>query len=681
MRSPQPSQDGARDLRQRVWRLDGIPLRAATARFILAETGEDSERFRAEMPTTPRWRTVVELDPGWALAACRSDAPDPLAVVAGRPWWDGSTRAGADVLALLWRHAVAVSLAARRLAREADDPDADRIARAGLLHGLGLWAVAAVDLDGLARWLAIDDPGRRRDFERGELGTDFAALGRTLAERWSCDPLVVDAAWLHDGRARRLIAAAAEPGRLALIQEAFRLAERTPWSLIGRSGRGGPVGDPRVKLLIAEVQSRCATPFLEPDANPREESLSRSNALLRLRLQELEAGVASRDRFLELFGSTQANDDPESWSERASRAWCAEPGVSAARVVWEARRPAPGDPFPPVPAEVAAGPGARRPALEVPLGDRAATVLLWREPDGPGIGPVAEPLLSAWTAWASWVVDRQRAGERFNRVVAACRDAAESADDDMRSAKLAALGEFAGGAGHELNNPLAVIVGRAQLLLVRETDPAAARSLRTILSQAQRAHRLLRDLMYVARPPEPRARFCLPDDILRSSLRDARDDAEAREVRLVSDALEHGRRVWADPDGLRHLADSLVRNALEATPKGGQVRVSSRGDATYLRWSVEDSGRGITPADGEHLFDPFYCGRQAGRGLGLGLPRAARFLGQLGGDIHYQSQPGLGSVFHVRLPLSEPPRPPTVDATGAAAVPVVAATPPRLLKS
>ena len=67
--------------------------------------------------------------------------------------------------------------------------------------------------------------------------------------------------------------------------------------------------------------------------------------------------------------------------------------------------------------------------------------------------------------------------------------------------KLDALGEFAAGAGHELNNPLAVIVGRAQLLLSRTDDPESARSLRIMLNQAGRAHRILRDLMFVGRPP------------------------------------------------------------------------------------------------------------------------------------------------------------------------------------
>ncbi len=227
----------------------------------------------------------------------------------------------------------------------------------------------------------------------------------------------------------------------------------------------------------------------------------------------------------------------------------------------------------------------------------------------------------------------------------------------LSAAKLEALAEFAAGAGHELNNPLAVVVGRAQLLLVREDDPKTVRSLRAILTQAQRAHRILRDLMYVARPPEPRPRFCQPDEIVRSCVRDARLDADDREVRVAADSLDHNLRVWADPDGLRHLAEMLLRNALEATPKGGQIRFSTSGDATSLRWTIHDTGRGIGPEEGSHLLDPFYCGRQAGRGLGMGLPRAARFVLQSGGEIRWYSTPGQGSTFQVRVPLADPPKP------------------------
>jgi signal transduction histidine kinase len=276
-------------------------------------------------------------------------------------------------------------------------------------------------------------------------------------------------------------------------------------------------------------------------------------------------------------------------------------------------------------------------------------------------------LWGAWQTWANLVADRDRLATRLDVAVRAHRDARETESARLRQAVLDAMAEFAAGAGHELNNPLAVIVGRVQLLLAQETDAAAVRSLRAVLAQAQRAHRILRDLMYVARPPEPRPKFCQPEEIVRNCLRDLKPDADSRGVRLETEGADSALRVWADHDGLRHVLESLVRNAFEATPKGGKIRIATALTPQSLRWTVQDNGRGISPADGRHLFDPFYCGRQAGRGLGLGLPRAARFLAQVGGDIRWHSTPGHGSIFHVHVPLTAPPQPP--DASPAPAKP------------
>ena len=111
-------------------------------------------------------------------------------MIADTPWWPANLAAGpaADFLGRLWRHSAAVSLAARSLARDANDPDPDAVARAGLLCRLGWWAVAAVDPEWLARWWQEASPLDRRQREIADLGTDLDDLGRRLAERWGATP-------------------------------------------------------------------------------------------------------------------------------------------------------------------------------------------------------------------------------------------------------------------------------------------------------------------------------------------------------------------------------------------------------------------------------------------------------------------------------------------------------------
>jgi signal transduction histidine kinase len=168
--------------------------------------------------------------------------------------------------------------------------------------------------------------------------------------------------------------------------------------------------------------------------------------------------------------------------------------------------------------------------------------------------------------------------------------------------------------------------------------------------------------MFVARPPDPRPRACRPADVLRACLDEFKAEAEARGIRLTSEFEASDQPTWMDPDAFRHLADVLIRNALQATTGGGKIQVRSAHQGQELRLSVADGGKGVSAAEGAHLFDPFFCGRQAGRGLGLGLPRAARMVELAGGSLTWSSAVGQGSAFHVQLPL----RPLPVEPIGSA---------------
>lgn len=647
----------AEQLRRQIGRLGGLPLRAATVRHILAVLPDGIDDGTDALAETPDFSKVGDLDPGWALNRVRLDCQfDPLELIIDRPWWPRG--AESEALTQLWRHSAAVSIAASRLARELGKPDPARIARAGFLHGLGRWIMAAIDPGWLTEWLAERDPARRLERERKTVGTDLGTLGREMAESWGCDPLVAEAAWLHSDGTRRLTGASACSDELALIQEAFAWAERTPWAIETPAIREPSGSDSRLRVLIAEVQVACASAFIEPDATVHEERFARSSARLRLQVARLRAESSASGRFLRAFSEWDPVAGPLAWAERIGEAWCGEPGVSAARAVWTASEHS--NNLDPENLPSATGAGDASPARIVTLRARGrdyAEVQLWGD-GARALDLSSHPVWAAWHAWAALVGDRERMAARLDSAAGAFREYHDEEEPRLRKAKLDALAEFAAGAGHELNNPLAVILGRGQLLLSQESDPQAIRSIRAILSQAQRAHRILRDLMYYARTPEPRPRFCVPDEIVRNCLRDFKQDADNRGLRLFADGGEGLSKIWADHDALRHLLETLVRNALEATPRGGKVQVSTSGNERALVLTVQDSGRGISTNDARHLFDPFYCGRQAGRGLGLGLPRAARFVAQAGGEIRWHAAPGQGSVFHVHIPLSAPPEPP-----------------------
>ncbi len=109
-------------------------------------------------------RAACGLDPGWILARSTEVARDShLELIARRPWWPrtSATGAAAEIVGRLWRHSVAVGIAALKLAREAGDPDPHAVSVAGQLCSLGCWAVAAVEPEWLLEWWGLEDPKRR----------------------------------------------------------------------------------------------------------------------------------------------------------------------------------------------------------------------------------------------------------------------------------------------------------------------------------------------------------------------------------------------------------------------------------------------------------------------------------------------------------------------------------------
>jgi signal transduction histidine kinase len=221
----------------------------------------------------------------------------------------------------------------------------------------------------------------------------------------------------------------------------------------------------------------------------------------------------------------------------------------------------------------------------------------------------------------------------------------------LRARKLAALAEFAAGAGHEINNPLAVISGQAQYLLADESEPARQRSLQTIVQQAQRIHQILTDLMQFARPARPQKRAADVRMLARAVATGLHEVAALKQVQIEVEEPDEACVAECDPRQLQVALSCLLRNAIEAALADGWARLRvEAASADQLRLVVEDSGPGPAPTQVEHLFDPFYSGRAAGRGRGLGLPTAWRLAREQGGDVTFEPVPQGPSRFVLTLP-------------------------------
>jgi signal transduction histidine kinase len=227
----------------------------------------------------------------------------------------------------------------------------------------------------------------------------------------------------------------------------------------------------------------------------------------------------------------------------------------------------------------------------------------------------------------------------------------------LETEKLESLRELAYGASHEINNPLANISTRAQTLLREESDPERRRKLATINSQAFRAHEMIADMMLFVKPPDLSPATWNLGEMVEEVIAELAALAHDQGTQVTWTPASSVPTVFGDRVQLAVALRCLCVNALEAVGADGIIEIRARqtesADATREPWvelQVHDTGPGIPAEHRRHMFDPFYSGREAGRGLGLGLSKCWRIVTLHGGRIDVESESGKGTTFIIRLP-------------------------------
>ncbi len=222
----------------------------------------------------------------------------------------------------------------------------------------------------------------------------------------------------------------------------------------------------------------------------------------------------------------------------------------------------------------------------------------------------------------------------------------------LQDLKLQSLRQLAYGASHEINNPLANIAMRSQALARGETDPDRRRKLLSIHQQAMRAHEMISDLMLFAHPPKPEwTEFSLTTTI-ESVLESYRKDAAVRGISITVQPTNDRDRdlIWGDATMIAELLHAMTDNSIQAVGSGGSIIWNWQRDDVQFQLSITDTGAGIPAEIREHVFDPFFSGREAGRGLGFGLSKSWRIVELHGGSIScVDGNPG-NTRFEIRLP-------------------------------
>ncbi len=241
--------------------------------------------------------------------------------------------------------------------------------------------------------------------------------------------------------------------------------------------------------------------------------------------------------------------------------------------------------------------------------------------------------------------------------------------------RLRSLDEFAAGIVHEIRNPLASISINAQHL-AEEIRKRCRRScvklgrpdrfgeeMQDILADVQSIESIVKKVLDFAHPNKPQVRACAVEDFVNETLRFSKMPLRRQGIRLVTD-LRASARVRVDVSQMKQVLFNILRNARDAMPGGGELRVSTRNgtirskepdlraarpsDNGHVRVEVEDTGRGIAKEYLERIFDPFFSMHREGSGLGLAISR--KIVESHGGRIEVRSRPGKGTRFAVVLP-------------------------------
>ena len=248
--------------------------------------------------------------------------------------------------------------------------------------------------------------------------------------------------------------------------------------------------------------------------------------------------------------------------------------------------------------------------------------------------------------------EAERLNEDLRAAVARLEEAKAEA---IQVERLAAAGQVSAKMAHEVRSPISAISLNVEMLeeiVGKCPGPMmgdAGDLLRGIRAEVARLGELTDEYLTFARLPRVRSEDDSINEMMEELLGFLRPEAERRGIMLGADLDPLIPLFSFDRDLIRRAVLNLVRNAIDATPRGGRVHVASQLDAESVAVTVSDTGSGIDASHARHVFEPFFSTKP--RGTGLGLVIAHQIAEEHGGDLTWHNEPGGGARFTLRLPL------------------------------
>lgn len=235
----------------------------------------------------------------------------------------------------------------------------------------------------------------------------------------------------------------------------------------------------------------------------------------------------------------------------------------------------------------------------------------------------------------------------------------------LRSEKLAGIGRLAAGVCHEILNPLNIISGHSQALLMeRPEDQSLTEDLNSVMEEIRRIEKIIGGLLKFSRKGNMELRNTNVNNELESVLSILEKDMILEGIRIQRDFQEDVPTLLLDSDRMRQVFLNIINNGKYAMPRGGVLTIATRklspdkrreedgGDLLQIRFS--DTGTGIKKEDLGRIFDPFFTTKPEDKGTGLGLSVCHAIIEKHGGTIEVESEIGKGTSFIIDLPVCTP---------------------------
>ncbi len=269
----------------------------------------------------------------------------------------------------------------------------------------------------------------------------------------------------------------------------------------------------------------------------------------------------------------------------------------------------------------------------------------------------------------------------------------ESQEKLIQTSKMAAIGQLAGGVAHEINNPIGVILGFAQLVAkdIKETDPLYV-PLKSIEREAIRCKKLVGDLLTFSRAGKTDKEMADVNELIDQTLSLITAQARVREVEIVKEYGSDLPQIMLNKNQFQQIIVNLCNNAIDAMPEGGKLTIKtsfikspsyppfskgeekekspsyppfSKGEEKssssppfvkgeeggFIEITVSDTGTGMSEEVKKRIFEPFFTTKDVGKGTGLGLSLVYEIIQKHNGTIDVESEVSKGTTFKIRLPL------------------------------